>query len=222
MVPAASFDLEKAPFLDGDGSSAALNAPDEHSSSSPQLTSTDSRISAWSKIRMRVRPWMIHVVIIVFYTVLFFALIYTHPSRNGSGTTLLWSPAQNAVDWETRVIDAIPGSTLYAGFPNAESDTAWSELLRGINLKIFPEEMKRLGYDSLKLKDGSGYVASLAVYHELHCIKRVRKMIYRDYYYPNITESEWVHRMGHIGRKPQSPALTTGRLLTHYYQQSIV
>ncbi|GAW18304.1 hypothetical protein ANO14919_077790 [Xylariales sp. No.14919] len=137
MVPAASFDPEKAPFLDGDGSSATLNAPDEQSSSPPQLTSNGSRISAWSKNHMRFRPWVIHVVIIVSYTVLFFALIYTYyPSHDCSGTTLLWSPAQNAVDWETRVVDAMPGSTLYAGFPNAESDTAWSELLRGIHKDV--------------------------------------------------------------------------------------
>ncbi|KAI1424879.1 hypothetical protein F5Y12DRAFT_415923 [Xylaria sp. FL1777] len=197
-MPKASLGLEKTPFLNGDGSSACLNALDERSSSSPQWDSTDSRTSAWGGAYMQLCPWVLHVVIIITYTILFFTLISTYPSCGDSRATLLWSPAQNAIDWETRVIDAIPGSTLYAGFPNPESDAAWSGLLRGINLKIFPEEMKQLGYDSLKLKDGSGYVATMAVYHELHCIKRVRKMIYRDYYYPNITESEWVHRMGHV------------------------
>lgn len=40
----------------------------------------------------------------------------------------------------------------------------------GTNLKIYPEEMSRLGQTSLEMTDGSGYLAALGVYHELHCI----------------------------------------------------
>ncbi|KAJ4385387.1 hypothetical protein N0V93_009814 [Gnomoniopsis smithogilvyi] len=117
---------------------------------------------------------------------------------NKHSVSTVWSPAENVIEWEARVIDAIPGSTLYTGYPTPESDAAWTDLLRGINLRILPDEMKRLGYTSLALKDGSGYVGSLGVYHELHCLKRVRKMLYRDYYYPDMTAHEAGHRMGHL------------------------
>lgn len=40
----------------------------------------------------------------------------------------------------------------------------------GINLKIYPEEMSKLGRTSLKMRDGSGYLGVLGVYHELHCV----------------------------------------------------
>lgn len=30
--------------------------------------------------------------------------------------------------------------------------------------------MERLGQTSLKMKDGSGYLGVLGVYHELHCV----------------------------------------------------
>jgi hypothetical protein len=39
-----------------------------------------------------------------------------------------------------------------------------------VNIKILPEEMDRLGTSSIKLRDGSGYVGLLSVYHELHCV----------------------------------------------------
>lgn len=42
--------------------------------------------------------------------------------------------------------------------------------MQGINLKIYPNEMDKLGLKSLEFKDGSGYVGGLSVYHELHCI----------------------------------------------------
>lgn len=42
--------------------------------------------------------------------------------------------------------------------------------MQGINLKIYPDEMERLGLRSLEFRDGSGYVGGLSVYHELHCI----------------------------------------------------
>ncbi|KAK0631024.1 hypothetical protein B0T17DRAFT_491257, partial [Bombardia bombarda] len=90
-----------------------------------------------------------------------------------------------------------PGTTAYTGYPNPTSDAAWSQLLEGC-LKILPWEMERLGYTSLAMSDGSGYVASLGVYHELHCIKRIRKLIYKDYYYPNISDDELGHRIGHL------------------------
>lgn len=39
-----------------------------------------------------------------------------------------------------------------------------------MNMRILPSEMHRIGADSLRLSDGSGYVGALAVYHELHCV----------------------------------------------------
>lgn len=40
----------------------------------------------------------------------------------------------------------------------------------GINLMVSDEEMLQLGQTSLAMSDGSGYLATLGVYHELHCV----------------------------------------------------
>ncbi|KAI0152985.1 hypothetical protein GGR57DRAFT_503118 [Xylariaceae sp. FL1272] len=108
-----------------------------------------------------------------------------------------YSPAQEVVAFENRPVDGHVEDSIYAGYPNAESDAAWNALMEGTNLKIYPEEQSRLNQTSLQMNDKSGYLAALGVYHELHCIKRLRKWFYRDYYYPNSTQLEYMERMTH-------------------------
>ncbi|KAI9843959.1 MAG: hypothetical protein M1837_006000 [Sclerophora amabilis] len=43
--------------------------------------------------------------------------------------------------------------------------------------------------NSIRLAEG-GYLASLGVYHELHCIKKIRWLINFDHYYPNGTQED--------------------------------
>ncbi|KAB8236498.1 oxidase ustYa family protein [Aspergillus alliaceus] len=45
--------------------------------------------------------------------------------------------------------------------------------------------------------EGTGYLDTLNVYHELHCLKRIYRFMYPDYYFPGFTEEEhemnWMH-----------------------------
>ncbi|KAF2846520.1 hypothetical protein T440DRAFT_521700 [Plenodomus tracheiphilus IPT5] len=57
-------------------------------------------------------------------------------------------------------------------------------------MKITSEERARLGEPSIAFKDGSGYLAEMAVFHELHCVKRIRRHFHLQFYYGNLTDSE--------------------------------
>lgn len=162
------------------------------------------------------------------------------------------APAQDAVEWQARVIDAIPGSTPYTGYPTPESDTAWTDLLKGawwshtghscsglamISGSAAPNFERRYQPQDPSWGDGASrvsipglegrirvrgiawclsraslpgmlyFVPSFPSHYTVFCFgfpadsqqKRVRKMLYRDYYYPNMTTDEWRHRMGHLG-----------------------
>jgi len=63
--------------------------------------------------------------------------------------------------------------SLYAGQPSMELDKAWHELLKPINIRVSTEELKKINQTSLKLPDGSGYLAQLGAFHELHCVVSV-------------------------------------------------
>jgi hypothetical protein len=75
--------------------------------------------------------------------------------------------------------------------------------------------------NSIALKDGSGYIAEMTVFHELHCIvrsfhysplclgkglrltkpqKRIRRHLHLDYYYTNMTEDEQNRETDHMGK----------------------
>lgn len=88
-----------------------------------------------------------------------------------------------------------------------------------MTINITSEELANLPDPSIAFKDGTGYIAELAVYHELHCIvrhlihpsisrwklrltpspqKRIRRHFHLDRYYPNMTEDDRIREEAHI------------------------
>lgn len=57
--------------------------------------------------------------------------------------------------------------------PN-ESELCRSNIHAGTNIKLHPDEMDKLNETSLRMRDGSGSLAVLGVYHELHCVVKSR------------------------------------------------
>ncbi|KAJ8065328.1 hypothetical protein OCU04_006018 [Sclerotinia nivalis] len=139
----------------------------------------------------------LHFAIIAFFTAIY-VYFRTHSSHQPvTAHSLTYSPAAAAIEYTTKKVDGLHTDSIFAGRPNPESDAAWSELLHGINLRLTHDEIAKLSQDSLKLADGSGYLGTLGVYHELHCIKRIRKYFYKDYYYPNETRIENIEHETH-------------------------
>lgn len=54
------------------------------------------------------------------------------------------------------------------------------------------EYMRALGRENLgvRIPDGSGYIGTLNVYHEIHCLKRIHQFMYPDYYFPDFTPEQ--------------------------------
>lgn len=49
------------------------------------------------------------------------------------------------------------------------------------------------------LSDGSGIYSSVAVFHSIHCIKRLRYLLHFDHYHPNRTEDQVIQLKQHGG-----------------------
>ncbi|KAI0886414.1 uncharacterized protein GGS22DRAFT_128442 [Annulohypoxylon maeteangense] len=52
--------------------------------------------------------------------------------------------------------------------------------------------------DSVLLADG-GYLAGLGVYHNIHCLRRLRLFLHSNYYYGNLSETNMEYLRGHLG-----------------------
>lgn len=53
-----------------------------------------------------------------------------------------------------------------------------------------------------RLSDGSGIYGSVAVFHSIHCIKRLRYLLHFEHYHPNKTEEEVTELKLHGGKLP--------------------
>ena len=102
------------------------------------------------------------------------------------------APAREALEYEKQVFRSPVDGNPFAGPPRPELDAAWHNLLKSshtignerlrmifllltpfetdIHIRVSKDEMEKYGGRSLELTDGSGYAASLEVYHDLHCL----------------------------------------------------
>ncbi|KAI0183598.1 hypothetical protein EV127DRAFT_486944 [Xylaria flabelliformis] len=104
---------------------------------------------------------------------------------------LIYSPATQSISYKkVELFRSIEDGNIYTGEPREELDKAWSELIKPMAIKITAQELALLGKSSIAFNDGSGYLAEMAVFHELHCIKRIRRHLHIDYYYGNMTADE--------------------------------
>ncbi|KAH6918491.1 hypothetical protein BKA70DRAFT_1457224 [Coprinopsis sp. MPI-PUGE-AT-0042] len=117
-----------------------------------------------------------------------------------SGGNLLYSPAQNAVEWEIRRFTVgREHKTPYQGLSD-DVDRAWGDLYNRESspsmptsslltfvidtiLRIPKSEAALLPNKTYPLKDDPGYyIAGLDVFHQLHCLNVVRKALNKEYY----------------------------------------
>ncbi|KAF2475361.1 uncharacterized protein BDR25DRAFT_340146 [Lindgomyces ingoldianus] len=83
----------------------------------------------------------------------------------------------------------------YSGPPNDVNAVAWEALIEPLELQhagIRPET-------AVKVKDG-GFIAALGVYHELHCLNKLRYFLYDRFSMPNVTQTAldyWTDHLDH-------------------------
>lgn len=131
-------------------------------------------------------------------------------------------PAWEAIKWEPRLFESqIEASNSFKGPPRPELDEAWNKLLGPTSIRVNKETLDRINRTSVPLLDGSGYMAGLDVYHQLHCLvsllapsrlhsvtpfqRYVRRYLHKDYY--NMTEEKNLGQ--HIGEHDTPGRLTS-------------
>ncbi|KAM7186870.1 protein of unknown function (DUF3328) domain containing protein [Naviculisporaceae sp. PSN 640] len=137
----------------------------------------------------------------------------------GAYTICIWIPGlatheDQLLDYDRRYPDWVPisyelhredemsaGASKYAGLPNESNTKAWDDLIIPTFFSASLEDLQKTGEsidDSVRLAQG-GYIAGLAVYHNIHCIRRLRLFLHSDYYYRNLTEANMEYLRGHLG-----------------------
>jgi len=92
---------------------------------------------------------------------------------------------QFAADGE-EYVDYLPGEVKYVGPPSDEIDEAWNQLTtRRFFLLSADEALAQWGegYNRYWNENWGGYVASLDLFHTLHCLDHIRQSLYPDHYH---------------------------------------
>ncbi|KAF4636214.1 hypothetical protein G7Y89_g1859 [Cudoniella acicularis] len=94
-----------------------------------------------------------------------------------------YSPAHAIVQYKIQSLDLTATElSPFFGEPRPELDEAWSGLTESSMVEISAQDMKIMNKSSIAIKETGGYVGYYAVYHQLHCLKRMYQMNYKEYY----------------------------------------
>lgn len=68
-------------------------------------------------------------------------------------------------------------------------------------MRLLSDELGTLAGDDtlVQLSDSSGYFATLAVYHGLHCVQRLHHWLYKESYYDGLSTDEERLLKAHTG-----------------------
>ncbi|EEH37758.2 hypothetical protein PAAG_00679 [Paracoccidioides lutzii Pb01] len=106
-----------------------------------------------------------------------------------------FSPAVKALEWKDTMFsleDRITEKGSFSGMPSAELDKAWHDLLNDENIMVESKYIKHYDREDItvRIPDGDGYIGTLNVYHELHCLKRIHQYMYPDYYFTDLSAED--------------------------------
>ncbi|KAF8907013.1 hypothetical protein CPB84DRAFT_1959751 [Gymnopilus junonius] len=170
---------------DNDGSSEKLLGADE-TTVSPKAASHRS-------------PWIMHLGIFSLYTITFLGLsahfFDRNPKRLKDGCLLeqsMYSPVHEVVEYSViRFNGSLDFSSPYKGHPSAALDEAWDRITTNNSLwpmRISDKDLEKINKggrgSNVKYReiDGGGNMASVEVFHQLHCLNMLRKYTYPKEY----------------------------------------
>ncbi|EFQ24894.1 hypothetical protein CGRA01v4_06855 [Colletotrichum graminicola] len=141
----------------------------------------------WSKWKLRLQSlYMGHtsfLCLVVLSMAFGFAFsVLRAPSDQDCARQLsMWSPVLDAVEYiQYDFDDAFNSTSIYRGPPTPEREQAWFDLTYKHAVEIPQDKISGLNrseedhLERVSEEEGSGYVALIEVFHQLHCLNMVR------------------------------------------------
>lgn len=195
------YDLEKKPARDVDDDVESS----EHSNE-PLLSEYGDRLSreeplAWWSFK-RQQALVFHFILVMLYTTANVILLATTLSPGSLQTSTAKSklplPDRQGLIWEERRFPTSIVDNPFTGDPREEMDEAWHALLQNDNIRVPKDYLDEKGLHSVYTKDGQDGIASLSVYHSLHCLKKVKHMVFKEHYHADKTGDAMAREKKHV------------------------
>ncbi|KAM0814058.1 hypothetical protein AB5N19_14060 [Seiridium cardinale] len=111
---------------------------------------------------------------------------------------LLEIPDYSGLVWEKRRFPTNIVDNPFTGSPRQELDDAWHRLLRNDNIRVPKDYLAERNLTSVYTEDGADGIASLSVYHSLHCLKKVKKMLFKEHYHSGKSNEAMEREAKHV------------------------
>lgn len=137
-------------------------------------------------------------VLLVVYSLLTTGLLIWFHLPRTSETHTPYSPVSNLIQPTTQNVYPKTHSK-YSKEPSEELNVAWAELVAPMLIQASESELIAASEDPnerLELVQG-GYLGSLGVFHELHCLRRLYWHMYDEIYFTNMTAADRDYERGH-------------------------
>lgn len=176
---------------------------DEESSQTNEFdTANTTHAKPGTRLSRLFTPTRIYIYTLNIIILILIGLLW-HRGRTSSsafeGQT--WSPVQQHIEFETQgEYVKHKESSIYSGPPSTEQDKAWDELIKPSFFRTNSEELEKAGesFEKLAELEDGGYPATLGVYHEIHCVRQLRLYLFKETYYPNLTEAQDAYLHSHL------------------------
>ncbi|MCJ1251143.1 hypothetical protein MMC30_008374 [Trapelia coarctata] len=173
------------------------NISDEQIPNEARHSSRPGRSNGWHILVVIVGC---HLLFNIFWTL---ALALTWESlcwsRSNEGPRLIPSPAREAVSYEVLETNStVFTKNDFMGRPRPKQTKMWYDsYTKWANMVVSEQDIEAVNRSSIALADGSGYLATLEVFHQLHCLDYIRQYISKDYYITPETEQRRFEHMDH-------------------------
>ncbi|KAJ7068625.1 hypothetical protein C8F01DRAFT_1227663 [Mycena amicta] len=136
------------------------------------------------------------------FACLYFGWSY-RASRTSGRTPMLYSPAQSAIEYKLVKFhkginnDRMGDVPLYEQAPSDEGDEAWEALYANPDIRIPKSEAVKLHNATWPIENDPGqYTISLEMFHQLHCLDKIRQQLYPERGYQILPQDHIRHCIG--------------------------
>ncbi|KAI0480020.1 hypothetical protein F4859DRAFT_478156 [Xylaria cf. heliscus] len=172
------------------------------------LLGDDDHGCYYQATKRRPRPtyganWCLHGFLILFYSLLYLAVtvLTIHSVRSTEENAKAPNyhlPDPKGLRWENRRFPTNIVNNPFTGDPRPELDEAWDRLLQNDNIRVPKNYLEELNLTTIYTLDGSEGIVSLSVYHSLHCLKKVKRMVFKEHYHTGKSDEAMAREAKHV------------------------
>ncbi|KAM0743194.1 hypothetical protein ACQRIT_003371 [Beauveria bassiana] len=191
-----------ASFLPGHKEPATLYSDSDEECQSSLLQTDEKRTAKFPPAWRSWNFWSFKLVtgLLALNAALMGFLLY-QSSRRGPSNPIFpqmsYSPAEDILEYEARVFitgfEKGEATSVYVQEPSEKVDKAWKDLYDVVGISRIPRSSaEKLPNGTYPFTNDPGYyIVSLAVFHQLHCLNKIRQALHPEYYHKKYPPTEF-------------------------------